>query len=1049
MLTSILSFSLRNRFAVIVTSFLLLGYSLYTLAQAKYDVFPEFAPPQVIIQTEAPGFSSDQVETLVTQAVEQAISGVTGVISVRSTSIQGLSAVQVFFDSNSDILQDRQMISERIANLSAKLPAGLRPPAMTPLSSTTNIVLGIGLTSDTLSLTELRSIATWFIRPRLLSVAGVADAEAYGGLIRQIQVQVNPKKMIQYGLNFDDINAAAGLATGIRGAGVIDTPDQRITLLSSIETPTLQSIAATPLTRGVGEAMDLSITLGDVAAVKEGTETPFSAASIMGNKGVLLIVTSQYGANTPQVTNDVENALAELAPQLEKLHVTVRSDIIRPANFIEVAISNVNKSLLIGAALVSSVLFIFLVNWRGAIISALSIPFSLVISAALLSKLGYTLNIMTLGGLAIAVGLVVDDAVIDVENMLRRMRGDPQSNTDTRRRYHLLLSAGLEVRSPVIFATLAVVLISIPIMTVPGLAGRFFAPLGVSYALSTLISLLVALTVTPALCMSFLKETRQRDPIIMRLLQRGYMWLVRGLNNYPIFAAVLVIGPLVFCINGAASLKSEFLPELHEGHLILHMELSAGASLDRSIERGNEVTRTLLKLPFIGAVVQQVGRAEGGIDIWGANISEFNISLKTDAKIDEKKAVGQINEALRQFPDAEFEVAAFLTERIDEVISGYTRDAALYLYGNDLDELDKTAARLVETIKKVPGVTDINQPADAASPMLKITLNEKALNKWGLTPVSVLEAIHTAYQGNVISQIYDAGHAVNVSVIIDPSLRANPDDVIQLPVRSPSGMYVPLKDLAQISAQTGRYMILREGGRRVQTIVFNLNGPDKQAVLQEVKSEIAKQQLPLGYYISIASLSDEAVKSRNDLIIHGLFAFAAILVLLSVVMKHPSQLMLIVINAPLAVMGGMAAILLNEGDLSLGAMVGFITLLGITLRNSVLLLSHYTYVITHEGKEWNLNTAIQASAERLMPILMTSIVTGIGLLPIALNSNEPGREIEGPMAMVILGGLITSTVLNLLVMPVLAYRFGAFGREEAVEQIATIKTAPTKPGFIA
>lgn len=918
------------------------------------------------------------------------------------------------------------MIGERIADLATRMPVGVNAPSMTPLSSSTNNILGIGLTSDTLNQTELRSLAEWFIKPQLLSVQGVADAESYGGLIRQIQVQVDPKKMVQFGLNFDDISAAASRATGIRGAGVIDTEHQRIVLHSDAGVPSLDSIGHTPLIRGSGEAMDLSITLGDVATISEGAETPFSGASIMGKEGVLLMVTSQYGANTPEVTKQVERALGDLIPLLKKQQVNVYRDIIRPASFIEVAIANVTESLLIGAVLVSAVLFLFLRNWRGALISALAIPFSLAIAAAVLSKLGYTLNIMTLGGLAIAVGLVVDDAVIDVENMLRRMRGDPAACRKKSLRYQLLLNAGLEVRTPVIFATFAVVLISIPIMTVPGLAGRFFAPLGAAYALATLISLVVALTLTPALSMWFLREPRAQVPALTRMLQKNYVSLLHRLLRRPLWVGGMVAVPLIVCLLGAGSLKTAFIPELHEGHFILHMELPIGTSLTDSITRGDDLTRHLLELPFVRAVVQQTGRTEGGIDIWGTNVSEFNIALKDHLTIDESEVVHRIKKMLKQFPDADYELNTFLTERVEEVISGYTTDAALSIYGNDLTQLAHLADEVSALLKTIPGVQDISQPAEEGAPELAITLNEAALTQWGIEATTVLDAIHTAYQGDVVSQIYEDNRITNIAVILDPALRENLDGIKALPIRAPSGEYVPVGALATIDEQSGRYLVLREGGRRVQTLVFNLDSHDKQAVLAQVKEAVAKQALPNGYYISVASLSDEAVKSRNDLILHSLLACVAIVVLLSLVMRHASQLWLVALNAPLAIMGGMFAVILNAGDLSLGAMVGFITLLGITLRNSVLMLAHYSHVIAHENKPWNFDTIVQASAERLLPILMTAIVTGIGLLPIALNSNEPGREIEGPMAMTILGGLITSTILNLLVMPLLAYRFGRF-----------------------
>jgi CzcA family heavy metal efflux pump len=1031
MLSVIVRFSLYHRFVVIFSSFLLLGFSVYHLQNATYDVFPEFAPPQVIVETEAPGFSSEQVETLVTQIIEQAVGGAGGIATMRSSSIQGLSAVQINFNLSSDIYKDRQMIGERLADVANKLPAGVNAPVMTPLSSTTDIVTGIALTSDTLNSIQLRTLADWQLRPRILSVDGVSDAESYGGLIRQIQIRMKPDALIRYGLSFDDVINAAKRATGVRSGGVIDTEDKRIIINASPENNPLETIRQTPLIKGSAESLTLNITLGDIADVTEGSETPYSAASIIGKSGVLLLVSSQYGSNTLDVTRRVEAALTELRPALEKQGVTLRSDIIRPASFVEKSVANVNHALLIGAVLVIAVLFLFLHNWRGALISALAIPFSLIIAAALLSALGYTLNTMTLGGLAIAVGLVVDDAIIDVENMLRRLRNAPQIGNKESVREDLLLDASLEVRAPIIFATLAVILISAPIILMPGLAGRFFAPLGVAYAISTLLSLMVALTLTPALCMVLLKTPRAHVPAMTRWLQTRYIAVLGKIESRPALLYILVCILTLSCGVVAMNFKTAFLPELHEGHFILHMESEAGTSLDESIRQGNKVTEAIKALPFVDAVVQQVGRTERGIDVWGTNISEFNIALKPLKNLDETIAKEKILEITKQFHEQEFEVSTFLSERVQEVISGYTSDAALNIYGDDLDKLDQIAAQQSTLLKAIPGVKDVQTPAAPGMPQTTLTLNQTALRKWGLDTISVLDAVHSAYQGEIVSQVYDQIHPTDVVVMLGAGRGQSSDSLKDIPILTPSGQYVNLGTLATLEQKPGRYMTLRDAGRRVQTISFNIDGNNKQAVLQTVKDKIASENLPAGIYTSLQSLTEEAIQSRHTLIITTCLASVAILILLSLVMRHPSQLALIMINAPLALIGGIIAVVLNGNELSLGAMVGFITLLGITLRNSVLLLSHYSHAVNVEGKPWNLETILQASTERLLPILMTALVTGIGLLPIALGSGEPGREIEGPMALVILGGLFTSTLLTLGILPSLAWRYGEFTLNKA------------------
>lgn len=1033
MLSTIIRLSLVYRGAVVATSFIVLAAAIYQLRSAQYDVFPEFAPPQVTVQTEAPGFTSEQVETLITTPIEQAVGGATGVIGMQSSSIQGLSAVQLIFDPKSDVYTDRQIIAEQLSAAANRLPAGVSPPILAPLTSSTNNVLGIGLTSDVLNLTELRTFADWQLRPRILNVAGVSEAESFGGTVRQIQIQVNPKALVKYGLTLDEVLNAARKANGVRGAGVIDTPKQRIMIVADNTASLIESIAQAPLIRGNNEALDLAITLGDVATVKESIETPFSAASIMGKPGVLIMVTSQYGANTLNVTQEVEKALEELQPLLKAKHITAWGDVIRPASFIERAIDSVTSALFLGACMVIATLFLFLHHWRAALISALAIPFSLAAAAATLSYFGVTLNTMTLGGLAIAVGLVVDDAVIDVENMLRRLRQSPDSTGNGYARMSKLWQASLEVRAPVVFATLAVILVSVPIITLPGLAGRFFAPLGIAYALATLFSLLVAVTLTPALCMMFLQSKKDQLPWLTAMLQRHYVGLLKRCYRSPGLLILTVLVLFILSAFSVATFQVKFLPSLHEGHLIVHMEMEPGTSLEESIRYGNEVTKTLRGMPEVDSVVQQVGRTEGGIDVWGTNISEFNVGLKLKAGEDEKTAIANIESQLESMKEAEFEVNTFLTERVEEVISGRTSDAVLNIYGRDIDQLDHTAADIIALLKTMPDIKNVIQLAEPGMPELQITLKPEALHRYGLSSVEVLDAIHTAYQGEVATQLYDSLQTVNVAVILNEQNRVAPDQLSTLPIHTPSGDFIPLGQLADLKMGEGRYLIAHEGGQRVQSIMFDIRGNHDLKTLADVKQKIAEAKvIPTGSYLSVVSLIEETDEARIHLAVHSVLAGIAVFILLSLILRHRSQLLLVLGTIPFALCGGVLAVWLGDRMLSLGALVGFLTLLGITLRNSVLLISHYDYIVTHEGHPWNIQTALLGASERLLPILMTAIVTGIGLLPLALGSGEPGKEIEGPMGIVIIGGLISSTLLNLIALPLLASYFGTFGQQKGM-----------------
>ncbi|MDR5726866.1 MAG: efflux RND transporter permease subunit [Terriglobia bacterium] len=1026
MLTAIVRFSIRFRGVVLALAIALLGYGIYSLTQAKYDVFPEFAPPLVGIQTEAPGLSPEQVEVLVTQRIENVINGVSGLDTLRSNSIQGLSVIKATFQSGTDIYLDRQLVNERLATLAGEFPRGVQAPVMEPLTLATGTVLVIGLTSQHRSLMDLRTAADWTIRPRLLAVPGVVAVSVFGGEVKQLQVQFLPEKLVQYGLSLNDVVAAAQKATGVLGAGFIENGNQRLILQSEGQALTPEQIAATVLLRQNGA----NVTLGQVAHVVDGEAPPFGAASVEGKTGVVLSIDGQYGSNTAEVTVRVEKALSELNPALRQQGIVMRTDLFRPANFINTAVHNVRNSLLLGAVFVVIVLFLFLFDLRTAAISCTAIPLSLLAAVTVMVHMGYSLNTLTLAGLAIAIGEVVDDAVIDVENILRRLRqnaasGDPQSI------FTVVLDASIEVRSAVVYATFVVILIFIPVLTLSGVAGRLFAPLGIAYIFSVLASLIVALTVTPALSMLFLghRKIRATDPPVVIWSKKQYCAALARIEQSP----RLVIGAvIVMTILGVAALPfftTTFLPELREGHYIVHMQSVPGSSLEDSLRVGREVTAALLKLPFVRSVAQRVGRAELSEDTWGPHYSEIEVDLKPVSGEQEEADLGTIRKTLSQFSGQSFSVLTFLTERIEETISGYTASTVVNIYGNDLDELDREASQVARVLSGVPGATDVQMQSPPGTPEIAVDLRTPELLHWGFDPVSVLQAVHTAYQGEQVGDIYEGNRVFAVSVILPPDLRNRVDSVAALPIRSPDGIYVPLGKLASVYEKSGRYNILHDGARRVQTITLNVAGGDAEAFVRNAQAQIAaKVHLAPGNYVQFTGTAAAQAQSRRDLLIHSLLAALGIVLLLSVVLMNWRNLLLVLVNIPFALVGGVLAVFAGGGELSLGAMVGFVTLFGITLRNSIMLISHYEHLVDVEGMEWGYQAAIQGASERLAPILMTALVTALGLLPLAIGSGNAGQEIEGPLAIVILGGLMTSTALNLLVLPTLALRYGRFER---------------------
>lgn len=1024
MLNAIVRFALRYRGTVIALACALLGYGIYSLRQAHYNVFPEFAPPQVSIQTGAPGLAPDQVEVLVTTPIENAINGVTGIDALRSQSIQGLSVITVVFRSGSDLYLDRQLVAEQLATVAGRLPAGVEPPVMTPLTSSTSLVAVMGLTSKTVSLMDQTTTALWTVRQRLLAVPGVASVEVFGAEVRQIQIQFDPEKLIQHNLALNDVLAAARRATAVRGAGFITTPNQRIVLTTRGQSLTPSEIANIVLAHSNGA----NVRLGDVARVVNAPAPLIGGASIMGHRGLVLMVSSQYGANTLEVTAGLDQAVAQLGPALVRQGITLSSDIFRPATFIETALHNLRISLMIGALLIVVVLFLFLFKMRTAVISCTAIPLSLLAAIIIMEHLGASINTMTLGGLAIAIGEVVDDAVIDVENIYRRLRENRRAG-EPRPAFRVILDASLEVRGAVVYATFAVVLVFFPVLTMSGLAGKLFAPLGEAYIWSILASLLVALTVTPALCSLLLasRDLAPQEPPLVRWLQGIYRRVLMGVERAPGIVLTAVAAAIIAGAVILPSLHTSFLPEFRENHFILHVWTVPGTSIEQSLSLGKRITHALLKIPHVHMVAQRVGRAVLSYDTWGTHYSEFEVDFKPSPMTGAKEAA-RIREALEGFPGVGFSVESFFRERMEETLTGYTAEVVLNIFGNNLSTLDQEGQQVASVVSKVPGAADVHLQSPPGMPDVTVRLEKNALARWGFGPVDVLDAVQTAFGGESVGQIYEGNRVFDVSVILPAADRSAVNEIGDLPLRSPNGNYVNLRDLADIYETSGRYVVLHEGAQRVQAVTCNVVGRSVPSFVAVAQREVNRMPLPRGTVVEFGGTAAAQAQSRRELLVHSALAGLGIILLLSVVMGNYRNLLLVLLNLPFALVGGVLAARVTGGNLSLGSMVGFVTLFGITVRNSIMMISHFQHLVRVEGMDWGLEAAMRGASERLAPILMTALVTGLGLLPLALASGTAGREIEGPMAMVILGGLFTSTALNLLVLPTLSLRYGKFER---------------------
>jgi CzcA family heavy metal efflux pump len=1023
MLASLVRFSIRYYGIIIALALLILVYGSYRFTTAGLDIFPEFAPKKVIIQTEAPGFSAERVEIMVTQQIEKRINGLIGLKSIRSESIQGLSIITATFNEDSEVYRNRQLVNERLSNFSTQLPPGLTP-VVVPLSSSSATVLTLGLNSDSKDLMNLRSLVDWTIVPRLLAVPGVADVNVFGGDIAQLQIQVDPIQLHRFDLALDDVIQAASQAGSIQNGGFIENQNQRFTLQVTGQPVTPEQFAKIVVKHDINS----TISLGEVASIRYAPEPPISTAQIMGKPSIVMMVIGQYGANTLTVSRQVEEVLKELTPIFSKQSIHFYSHLFRPADYIEKSLANLSGHLLIGGFFVLLILFLFLFDFRTAFISALAIPVSMLGAIIILLEAGVNLNIMVLGGLAIALGEVVDDAIIDTENIFRRLRencllAQPRAIPE------VIFTASMEVRGSVVYASFIVALVFVPLLTLNGVAGRLFAPLGISYILAILVSLLVALTLTPALCFTLLgdKIVNTNDPPIVKRIKPFYESLLIKVVNYFNW---LTAASLIICLTGLLAffnLNSQFLPELREGHYIIHTTSIPGTSLHESLRIGSELTEQFKAIKGVESVSQWAGRAERGADTYGSHYSEYEVRLEPMPGSEQQRIKNKLRAVLSAFPGILFEVNTFLTERIDETISGYTSPIAVNIYGNDLNDLDTKAQTLSGIMNSIPGAANVQVRSPPGSPMLEINLNLDRINFWGVLPNQIIDTLQTAYKTRIVGKNIQGNKIYDVAVTLSEDIRQQPESISKLPLRTLDGTLISLGQIADIRHTTGRYNILHQGSQRRQTVTCNVIDRDFDAFMLELKTRVLKE-VPFSEtsFPEFTGAAVEQAHARRDLILHSLLAGSGVLILIYLAIGSFRLVMLTLANLPFALIGGIAAVVLTGATLSVGSIVGFVTLFGITVRNSVMLLSHYRYMIEEEGKHWGLETAVEGAQQRLPSILMTALVTALAMLPIAFNSDNPGREIMGPMAAIIIGGLVSSTLLNLLLLPGMLLRYGKF-----------------------
>jgi len=1018
MLTLVVRYALRYPWLVLLVAAMLLVFGMQTVRTTAYDVFPDFVPPQATVQTEAPGYVAEQVETLVTRPLESIISGTNGVEAVRSESIQGLSVITITFKEGSDPFRARQQVAEALTGAPPQLPAGVGSPVITPLTSSTMDLLKIGFVSDRMSPMNLRDLVQWTVRPRLLAAHGVARANVFGGEQRRIEVRVRPDALLAHRLSLSDVAAATRHILQINGGGFADTPNQRILIQPGSGNVSTAAIAGTILPTGTDVG---ALHIGDVADVVEAPAPAFGDALIMGRPGVLMTLSSQYGANTLDATNAVEAALAELTPALRAKGVTIYPALHRPANFIGTALSGIERDLMIGAAMIAVVLLLFLRDLRVAAITFLSIPLSLLTALIVLDLMGQTINTMTLGGLAVALGVVIDDAIVDIENIVRRLRG---AGPDAERRA-IIEAASIEVRGPVVYATFVLALTVMPILFLTGLQGAFFAPLALSFLLATLASLVVAMTVTPALALLLLSRSEPHpEP---RLLTRFKAWhasLTGRLLAFPRPIALVVLGIGAAALLGATMFGDALLPSFRERHYVIQVNGPVGASFAWMRDTSTRLSKQLLAIPAVLSVETEMGRAEAGEDTWEPNRGEFHVRLRNVGGRDEDVALEKIRALLAATPALQSEVTTFLGDRISESLSGETAAVSINVMGGDLDTLDRVASEIAAQLRATPGAADVQVAMQPGTPILRVTLDPARMALHGVDPADVGEAIDAVFEGVPAGQLNLADRTIAAAVVVPPDLRRDPEDVGDMLVRGANGQAVRLAEISTITLEQGRAIIAHDGGQRRQIVNANVAGGDVGGFVARAKQQVASNvRLPAGVYLSWRGEAEGQAAAVRQLASHVSLAAIAIVALLILAFSGIRPALLIIAGMPLALAGGVIAVAFDGGVLSLGALVGFVTLFGISARNAILLVSHADQLVEREGLPWSPETLLHAVRERVTPILMTALVTAFGLAPLALESGQAGREVQGPMAMVILGGLISSLLLTLLLLPALIWRW--------------------------
>lgn len=1019
LLNGIIRFSLNNRMVILVIAALCLVAGIYSTMHTEVDVFPDLNAPTVVVMTEAEGMAPEEVERLVTFPIETAVNGATNVRRVRSSSATGFSIVNIEFDWGTDIYKARQIVSEKIAMVGADLPENVGNPTLGPQASILGELMIIGLTADTTSMQDLRTIADWTIRPRLLSTGGVAQVAVMGGDIKEYQILMDPGKMRRHGVSMDEvIYAVKGMNQNASGGTLYEYGNEYIVrgLLSTNDIDELKKAVVKTSENG------LPITLDAIADVRIGPKTPvLGVASNDGKPAVLLTVTKQPNTNTLALTGRLDNALDELKANLPA-DVKINSQIFRQSRFIDSSIDNVKKSLIEGAIFVIIVLFIFLMNWRTTIISLISIPLSIVFSLLAIRWMGLTINTMSLGGIAIAIGSLVDDSIVDVENVFKRLRQNREKPENERESViKVVYEASKEVRMPMLNSTLIIIASFLPLFFLSGMEGRMLKPLGITFIISLMASTLVALTVTPVLS-SFLLGSQNSDktgkePTLVRWLKKYYEkalnWSVGHKKSLLFGVGALLAAAVVMFFT----LGGSFLPAFNEGSFTISISTVPGISLEESDRMGRTAEELLLSIPEIKTVGRKTGRAELDEHAFGVNSSEFECPFELGKKT-RKQLTEEVRQKLAALPGVNIEIGGPISHRIDAMLSGTKANIAIKLFGSDLNKMYEIGQKIKTSISGVEGIADINVEQQVERPELNITPKREMLARYGISLPEFAEVVRVMMEGEVVSTVYEGNRSFDLTLKVNDDARSSIERISDLTIDTGDGKKVPLSYVADIKSSAGPNTINRENVSRKLVVSCNATGGELAKAVGAIREKIAENiELPEGYHIEYGGQFESEERASKTIALVSIFSIFIIFMLLYGEFKNISQSLVVLLNLPLALIGGVFAIFFTDGILSIPAIIGFISLFGIATRNGMLLIDRYN-VLASEGHSRE-EAVMIGSLDRLNPILMTAITSALALLPLALGGDLPGNEIQSPMAKVILGGLFSSTLLNGFVVPVI------------------------------